>query len=559
MPATTQSEFLHLLQKSRLLSQRDVEGLTLEYDLSSCESSNDVAKKLVKSGVLTKYQAQLLLDGRYRGLVIDQYRVLELLGYGGIGRLYLAENTETEELVAIKVLHEKYRHDTDMLTRLKLEAEAGRRLQDSRIVRTLQVNDTGAICYLVMEFFNGINLLELVMMQGALPWPQVCEYIRQGALALQSVHDQNIVHRDVKPENFLINKRGDIKLLDFGLALLPDEGDSEFSLSMIFGHDCIGSPEYIPPEQSLDAHLASPQSDQYSLGCTMFVLLAKQFVFPRKTHRDKILAHRQEEPPSLSSLVPGIPEDVERICNRMLKKDPQDRFDSMTEVADVLAPFAKRIRLDFSLNEVIKKRVKAARERLEQDKQLSQAVTKRSSSTIEIGPPHILIDSQMETETQVSQNDIESHVLAHKVLSNSSIQLEEIYLVDTVPAVLVWKKEGCRIPLTKARFTVGRAASCDVSIPAPEVSSLHCELLKDGEWWCIYDLNSRNGILVNGKKVNHAKLNHGDRITIAHVHDFYILDPQKPNPFVRRWIKLGLTAIASAALGGLVWWHFFAH
>lgn len=556
MTTTTQSEFLQLLQKSQLLSQLDLKSVSQDNQLSNCESSHEIAKRLVKAGVLTRYQAQLLLDGRYRGLVINQYRVLELLGYGGIGRLYLAEDSNSGELVAIKVLHEKYRHDTDMLARLKLEAEAGKRLQDDRIVRTLEVNDTGAVCYLVMEFFNGINLLELVMMQGALPWPQVCDYICQAARALQYVHDQNIVHRDVKPENLLVNKRGDVKLLDFGLALLPDEGDSEFSLSMIFGHDCVGSPEYIPPEQSREAQLASSQSDQYSLGCTMFVLLAKQFVFPRKTHRDKILAHRQAQPPSLCSLVPGLPEQLEQICNRMLEKDPGKRFSSMTEVAETLAPFAKRVTLDFSLNEMIKKRVKAAREQMQQDQQLAASNTRKSNSSINLNPPHILIDSQMETETQVSQNDIESHVLAHRVISDASIQIEEISTVDMAPAELLWKKEGCRIPLTKLRFTMGRAASCDVTIPAPEVSSLHCELRKEAEWWSIIDLQSRNGILVNGRKVKKSKLNHGDKITISHQHDFYILDPHKPNPFIRRWIKLCLSALATGVLASLVWWTF---
>jgi len=193
---------------------------------------------------------------------------------------------------------------------------------------------------------------------------------------------------------------------------------------------------------------------------------------------------------------------------------------------------------------------------LQHDK-LFQANTRRSSSNIDTHPPHILIDSQLETETQISQRDIESHVLAHQIISNSSIPIEEIYIADLVPMELLWKTEGCRIPLTKPRFTMGRSASCDVSIPAPEVSSVHCELLHEGGGWSVYDLQSRNGILVNGEKVKQAKLRHGDKISISHIHHFYVLDPRKPNPFLRRWVNLLLAVAWMVAAGGCLWWYFF--
>ena len=216
MIVTQRDQFLNLLAKSNLLSNQDLRAVLEDESLTSFDNPKKVARLLVKQGTLTRYQAEQLLAGRARGLMIDRYRVLELLGYGGMGRLYLAETTDTQDLVAIKVLNEKYRHETGMLLRLKLEAEAGKQLNHDHIVRTIEFQDTGGICYLAMEFVSGINLLELLALKGPLPWPQVCDLMRQAAIALQFAHDKGIIHRDVKAENLLITKQGDLKLLVIG-------------------------------------------------------------------------------------------------------------------------------------------------------------------------------------------------------------------------------------------------------------------------------------------------------------------------------------------------------
>ncbi|MDC0274126.1 serine/threonine protein kinase, partial [Planctomycetaceae bacterium] len=336
MLVTHRDQFLTLLAKSNLLSAPALRSAVEEYKLTAIENPTEIARCLIKQGLLTRYQAEQLLGGRARGLLIDHYRVLELLGFGGMGRLYLAEEIESQKLVALKVLNEKYRHETGILLRLKLEADAGRQLQHPHIVRTIEFHDTGAICYLAMEFISGINLLELLALKGPLPWPQVCDYMRQAAIALQHAHDLGIIHRDVKAENLLVTKQGDVKLLDFGLALLPDQADSEFSLSMIFGHDCIGTPDYIPPEQSVDAQTVTPLADQYSLGCTMFYLLAGRLPFVKPTGVEKIRAHRQEKAPSVKSVVPDIPDRIAAIVEKLLMKNPDNRFQSMNELVRVL-------------------------------------------------------------------------------------------------------------------------------------------------------------------------------------------------------------------------------
>ena len=307
MQVSNQTEFLELLKKSNLLSPAELEQAIEAHKLHSIEDPLEACRLLYESKLLTRYQAEQLLSGRARGLVIDHYRVLELVGFGGMGSLYLALDTRSGERVALKVLNEEYRHSPDMLLRLKNEAIATQQLDHENIIRAFEFRDTGAICYLAMEFVHGINLLELLTLKGPIPWPQACDFIRQAASALQASHEADILHRDVKVENLLVTKQGEVKLLDFGLALLPDQADSEFSLSMIFGHNCIGTPDYMPPEQSLDANQVTALADQYSLGCALYMLLTARSPFSRAKSLDKILAHRYELPPPVRSLVPRFP------------------------------------------------------------------------------------------------------------------------------------------------------------------------------------------------------------------------------------------------------------
>jgi len=532
MLVTHRDQFLTLLAKSNLLSPVELRTAVDEYHLIDIEDPTEIARCLIKQGKITRYQAEQLLTGRARGLVIDHYRVLELLGFGGMGRLYLAEDIESKDLVALKVLNEKYRHETGMLLRLKLEADAGRQLQHEHIVRTIEFHDTGAICYLAMEFISGINLLELLALKGPIPWPQVCDYMRQAAIALQYAHDQGIIHRDVKAENLLITKQGEVKLLDFGLALLPDQADSEFSLSMIFGHDCIGTPDYIPPEQSVDAQTTTPQSDQYSLGCTMFYLLTGRLPFVKPNGVEKIRAHRQEKAPSVKSLVPDIP-------NRVAAKP-----------------------LDFSVNGAIRRRVKQAREKSlsEHPSRPQPRLSSKAATVSEIAEVAHQRAESLETQIESETNPL--HVIqAPQVLPDASADAgklaENILPQNDALAVLVDVEHNHRLSLSQDRFVIGRDASCDFTIAAADVSAQHCELRREGQWWTIADLNSTNGVQVNGKKVSQQMLWHGDEIVISFDHRFRILDPKQPDPTQKKSNLRGimiLSVVLVSAAAGIAWY-----
>jgi len=565
MIVTHRDQFLKLLAKSELLSNQDLRSAVEELQLSQVDDATDVARSLVKAGHLTRYQAEQLLSGRARGLIIDHYRVLELIGFGGMGRLYLAEEAESQELVAIKVLNEKYRHETGMLLRLKMEAEAGQQLQHSHIVKTIEFRDTGAICYLAMEFVSGINLLELLALKGPLPWPQVCDYMRQAAIALQYAHDVGIIHRDVKGENLLVTKQGDVKLLDFGLALLPNQADSEFSLSMIFGHDCIGTPDYISPEQSVDAQTVPPETDQYSLGCTMYCLLTGKLPFMKASGKEKILAHRQQKAASVKSIVPDIPDRVAAIVEKLMMKNPANRFSSMSELVELLTPLANRKPLDFSVNGAIRRRVKQARQKFQAENP-SRPQARLSSKAATVSEIAEVADRRAESlDTHVES---ETHPLEESneefALPNASADAAKLATVSKLPknsatAILVDLNRGHRISLAKDAFTIGRDADCDLTINAGDVSAKHCQLRREGQWWTIKDLNSTNGVRVNGKQVSQQMLWHGDELIISFDHRFRILDPKQPDPTVQSkrlsWV-LGLAGAAViVALGIAVWWY----
>ncbi|MCA9067150.1 MAG: serine/threonine protein kinase, partial [Planctomycetaceae bacterium] len=187
---------------------------------------------------------------------------------------------------------------------------AGMRLHHPNIVHTYRMDSTGAIYYLVMELVRGISLHELVALRGPLKWPFACDFALQAATALQAAHGLGIIHRDIKPANFLIEQSGDCHILDFGLALIQDSPDDEFSLSMLFGHNCLGTPDYIAPEQSLDSSSVDCRADVYSLGATFYVALTGRVPFPDKTTRDKLEAHRSRTAANVCSIRKEIPAEV---------------------------------------------------------------------------------------------------------------------------------------------------------------------------------------------------------------------------------------------------------
>ena len=357
-------DFLALVASSGLLSERQIDRSRTAFEITDDQSAEAVARRFVQERVLTPFQAERLLEGRYRGFVIDRYRVREVLGVGGMGCVYIAEDPELNAKVALKVLSSQHATDAGMLARLKLEAWAGMKIDHPNVVRTYRQGSTGAVNFLVMELIRGISLHELVALGGRINPPLTCDIFRQAALGLQAAHELNIIHRDVKPANLLIDPSGHTRILDFGLALVGDDEAAEFSLAMIFGHDCLGTPDYLAPEQIVDSNSVDPRADIYGLGCTMYVALTGRVPFAgKKTNREKLAAQRTLTPPPVNKINPSVPENVSAVVEKMMAKDREDRFASAKEVAEALAPLSKAAPVRFDFRKLITIRAKQARER----------------------------------------------------------------------------------------------------------------------------------------------------------------------------------------------------
>jgi serine/threonine protein kinase len=268
-----------------------------------------------------------------------RYRILKLLGRGGMGAVYQAEHGVMRRLVALKVIKPEYTANAPSVERFRREIRAAARLNHPNIVGAYDAEQAGDTHFLVMEYVEGVSLDQVVKAQGPLPVAEACDAVRQAALGLQHAHEHGMVHRDVKPHNLIRTPDGVVKVLDFGLAaVVEDRGERPLTGTNVV----MGTPDYIAPEQAEDTHAADARSDVYSLGCTLYQLLTGRPPFHRPSTLLTILAHREEAPESVCAARPDVPAGLAAVVARMMAKMPADRFQTAAAVAAALAPFAVR-------------------------------------------------------------------------------------------------------------------------------------------------------------------------------------------------------------------------
>jgi serine/threonine protein kinase len=268
-----------------------------------------------------------------------KYRFVRELGRGGMGVVYQAEQTVMGRTVAVKVINPSVLAHPDALPRFQGEVKAAAKLDHPNIVRAHDAEQVGSMHLLVMEYVEGTSLAELVAKKGPQPIAYACHYIRQAALGLQHAFEQGMVHRDIKPQNLMVNARGQVKVLDFGLARMRSERTQGGGLTQADAF--MGTPEYVAPEQATDARSADTRADIYSLGCTLFFLLAGRPPFQGDTAVKLIMAHIEKEAPALHEVRADVPAELSAVVARMLAKDPARRFQTPVEVAQALAAFVK--------------------------------------------------------------------------------------------------------------------------------------------------------------------------------------------------------------------------
>ena len=267
-----------------------------------------------------------------------RYRLVELLGQGGMATIYRATDSELGRDVAVKVLHPEYGHDPDFVARFRQEAHAAASLSHPGIVGVYDFGTDDAGPYLVMELVDGEDLAALIRRNGPLPPRQAARLVAEVARALDAAHERGIVHRDVKPGNIMLTSNGRVKVTDFGIARAW--ADARLTLP----GTTLGSVHYFSPEQAL-GEPATAASDIYSLGIVLFELLTGRRPWEGDSAASVAMARISASPPSASEIRPSVPPALDAIDRKAMAPETADRFVSAGAMADALEAFLEEGRV----------------------------------------------------------------------------------------------------------------------------------------------------------------------------------------------------------------------
>jgi serine/threonine-protein kinase len=356
--------FVDLLLSCRILSPDQMSTVTKEL-LTRIRDSRGLARELMQRGWLTVYQVNQLFQGNGKDLVLGSYRILDVLGEGGVAQVFRAWSIRDKCLVALKVVRKEFLSNPEAVRQFQQEAKTIASLSHANIVRTIEADQVNGVHFLAMEFIEGIDLNKLVRLSGPLPIPQACDYIRQAALGLQHAHERCLVHRDIKPANlFLVTPTGaldqtplpglgdakkiapmgaTIKILDWGLAdmRLPMATGQQEPANTLQREETIGTADYLAPEQAMDATKVDIRADIYSLGCSFYYLLTGQPPFAGGSLLQKLLKHRETPAKPLAHMRPEAPAGIQPVLDKMMAKKPEDRYRSPASLAAALGPLCR--------------------------------------------------------------------------------------------------------------------------------------------------------------------------------------------------------------------------
>jgi serine/threonine protein kinase len=271
-------------------------------------------------------------------VTVGEYELLEKLGEGGMGAVYKARKTSTDELVAVKMLFPEKTSNALVLKRFEQEFRAALRLDHPHVVRVLDFGISDKFHYLVMELVEGTSLGARIARKGRLKEAEAVDYILQVATGLQQIHEAGLVHRDVKPDNIMLAPGDVAKLSDLGLVKVLGDG-----VDLTRPNTGLGTPNYMAPEQFSDAKHADARCDLYSLGATLYTAVTGQTPFRASTPVGVFKKKQTGQLAPARSLVPGLSEVVERTINRSLNLDPRNRHASCKEfIAELTGKMTSR-------------------------------------------------------------------------------------------------------------------------------------------------------------------------------------------------------------------------
>jgi tRNA A-37 threonylcarbamoyl transferase component Bud32 len=297
------------------------------------KDAQELARQLVQSKQLTKFQAQEIYAGRAKSLTLGNYTILDKIGAGGMGQVFKAEHRRMKRVVAIKTLPKAFLKDAAAVARFQREVEAVAKLSHPNIVAAFDADEAGGVNFLVMEYVEGSDLSALVKKCGPLSVAKAVNYILQAARGLDYAHRHGVIHRDIKPANLLLDSEGTIKILDMGLARFDSASNVATQAELTGSGAVMGTVDYMAPEQALSAKHADARADVYSLGCSLHYLLTGRTAYDGDSLMAKLLAHREQPTPFLGT---EVPDEVQVVFQKMVAKKFEDRYQSMSEVVAAL-------------------------------------------------------------------------------------------------------------------------------------------------------------------------------------------------------------------------------
>ncbi len=339
---SSSAELLELVQKSGLVEEKRLAAYAdkLRAENALPPDAKALAARLIADGLLTHFQAEQILQGKWRRFNIGKYKVLEKLGAGGMGSVFLCEHKIMRRLVAIKVLPTAKANDPSSLERFQRESRAVGALDHPNIVRAHDIDEDDKLHFLVMEYVDGASLQDIVKKTRQMDYTRAAHYIRQAALGLQHAHETaGLVHRDVKPGNVLVDRNGVVKLLDLGLARFFH--DEEDMLTKKYDENVLGTADYLAPEQATDSHSVDIRADIYSLGATFYFCLTGRTPFAEGTVAQKLIWHQTRMPKPIRGFRPDVPDELIAVIEKAMAKDPAQRYQLPIEFAAALNPWTQ--------------------------------------------------------------------------------------------------------------------------------------------------------------------------------------------------------------------------
>src|SRR5260370_11265122 len=279
-----------------------------------------------------------MMNGDMIGRILkSRYKLIDERGRGSFATVYVARNTENNHIYAVKVMHIELSNDGDLLARFQREAHIHMNLSDPHVVRIVDYGNDNSMHFIVMEYIDGQNLKYHMITHGSMEPFRALNYTRQIAEGLETAYKQGVVHRDIKPQNILINGKDVVKIVDFGLAR------SRETVTLTQSNVFMGTAYYISPEQAESGRSADTRSDLYSVATVLFEMLSGNPPFEGVTAVDIVIKHMNEKVPSICRLRPDLPVEVDIFMQKAMAKAPADHYATPQEFIAALDQLQERI------------------------------------------------------------------------------------------------------------------------------------------------------------------------------------------------------------------------